>query len=324
TYFYHPDHLGSTSLVTNSYGEITQNISYIPYGEVFVEESAGGWQSPYYFNAKELDEETGLYYYGSRYLDPAGARWLSADPMLEKYVGMSPYNYCAGNPVGLVDPTGMELTESCEEEVIKIEKVISNHISDINKRIEEYNNSLRDEKEEKKQNEIKNNISKLQNDRAKFEAVQAEIDVLRKSDQLYDFRWEYLSSWSQNVNLKGFVGYDQEKGMFVIGLSKSVYNTLDELASFAHELKHAYQFDIGNLSFYKDHNNTVTTIPGSLYDYTDEVESHNRGKMFGFQMSPYRDMYKGLVKENKSFQNLSEMEKGQLKRRNIYHAKQNP
>ena len=106
TYFYHPDHLGSTSLVTNSYGEITQNISYIPYGEIFVEETAGGWQSPYYFNAKELDEETGLYYYGARYLDPAGARWLSADPMLEKYMGMSPYNYCAGNPVKLVDPDG--------------------------------------------------------------------------------------------------------------------------------------------------------------------------------------------------------------------------
>ena len=105
-YFYHPDHLGSTSLVTNSYGEITQNISYIPYGEIFVEETAGGWQSPYYFNAKELDEETGLYYYGARYLDPAGARWLSADPMLEKYVGMTPYNYCAGNPVRLVDPDG--------------------------------------------------------------------------------------------------------------------------------------------------------------------------------------------------------------------------
>ena len=110
-YFYHPDHLGSTSLVTNSYGEITQNISYIPYGEIFVEETAGGWQSPYYFNAKELDEETGLYYYGARYLDPAGARWLSADPMLEKYVGMSPYNYCAGNPVKLVDPSGRELLE---------------------------------------------------------------------------------------------------------------------------------------------------------------------------------------------------------------------
>ena len=106
TYFYHPDHLGSTSLVTNSYGEITQNISYIPYGEIFVEETAGGWQSPYYFNAKELDEETGLYYYGARFLDPAGARWISVDPLFEKYMGMSPYNYCAGNPVNIIDMNG--------------------------------------------------------------------------------------------------------------------------------------------------------------------------------------------------------------------------
>ena len=88
--------------------KISRSTSYIPYGEVFVEESAAGWQSPYYFNAKELDEETGLYYYGARYLDPTEARWMSVDPMFEKYVGMSPYNYCAGNPVKLVDPDGRE------------------------------------------------------------------------------------------------------------------------------------------------------------------------------------------------------------------------
>ncbi|MBP3717500.1 MAG: hypothetical protein J6I79_08405 [Paludibacteraceae bacterium] len=105
-YFYHPDHLGSTAMVTNEDGHITQNVVYIPYGEVFVEERNGSWTSSYLFNAKELDEETGLYYYGARYLDPPGARWLSVDPMWEKYMGMSPYNYCAGNPVKLVDPDG--------------------------------------------------------------------------------------------------------------------------------------------------------------------------------------------------------------------------
>ncbi|MBP5454890.1 MAG: hypothetical protein J6Y37_00125, partial [Paludibacteraceae bacterium] len=107
-YFYHPDHLGSTSMVTNIDGEITQNVVYIPYGEVFVEERNGTWASPYLFNAKELDEETGLYYYGARYLDPNSTRWLSVDPMWEKYVGMTPYNYCAGNPVIYVDPDGKE------------------------------------------------------------------------------------------------------------------------------------------------------------------------------------------------------------------------
>ncbi len=72
-----------------------------------MEESSAGWQSPFYFNSKELDEETGLYYYGARYLNPTEERWLSVDPMFEKYVGMSPYNYCAGNPVKLVDVDGM-------------------------------------------------------------------------------------------------------------------------------------------------------------------------------------------------------------------------
>ncbi|MEE3486276.1 MAG: RHS repeat-associated core domain-containing protein, partial [Bacteroidales bacterium] len=85
---------------------VTQNVAYIPYGEVFVEQRNGTWNTPYLFNAKELDEETGLYYYGARYLDPTGTRWLSVDPLFEKYVGMTPYGYCMGNPVGLVDVDG--------------------------------------------------------------------------------------------------------------------------------------------------------------------------------------------------------------------------
>ncbi len=105
-FFCHPDHLGSTSMVTDAEGYITQNVSYIPYGEVFVEERNGVWNTPYLFNAKELDEETGMYYYGARYLNPKDTRWISVDPLFEKYVGMSPYGYCAGNPVGLVDPDG--------------------------------------------------------------------------------------------------------------------------------------------------------------------------------------------------------------------------
>ena len=61
----------------------------------------------YKFNAKELDEETGNYYYGARYYDPKWSVWLSVDPMAEKYPGWSPYNYTLQNPVRYVDPTGM-------------------------------------------------------------------------------------------------------------------------------------------------------------------------------------------------------------------------
>ncbi len=87
---------------------------YIPFGEVFVEERNGSWTSPYLFNAKELDEETGLYYYGARYLNPSIALWLSTDPLQGKYPGMSPYNYCAGNPVKLVDPDGKKAINGYE------------------------------------------------------------------------------------------------------------------------------------------------------------------------------------------------------------------
>ena len=103
-FFYHPDHLGSTSYVTDADGNIAQHVEYIPYGEVFVEERNSQFSTNFLFNAKELDNETGLYYYGARYLDPTGAMWLSVDPVF--HAGTSPYAYCLGNPVKLVDPDG--------------------------------------------------------------------------------------------------------------------------------------------------------------------------------------------------------------------------
>jgi len=60
------------------------------------------------FGRKELDQETGWYYYGARYYDPAVSQWLSIDPLTEKYPGISPYNYTADNPVMLVDPDGRD------------------------------------------------------------------------------------------------------------------------------------------------------------------------------------------------------------------------
>ncbi|MBO9583460.1 MAG: hypothetical protein J7574_04805 [Flavobacterium sp.] len=62
-----PDHLGSTSYITNLDGEVVQHIEYVPFGEGFLEEKNAKWNTPYLFTSKELDKETGLYYYGARY-----------------------------------------------------------------------------------------------------------------------------------------------------------------------------------------------------------------------------------------------------------------
>ena len=63
------------------------------------------------FSAKEKDSETGLSYFGSRYYSSDLSIWLSVDPMSDKYPSLSPYVYCADNPVRLVDPEGEDIWE---------------------------------------------------------------------------------------------------------------------------------------------------------------------------------------------------------------------
>jgi len=83
-------------------------VEYVPFGEVFIEERDNEtWSTPYKFNGKELDEETGLYYYGARYYDPRVSLWLGVDPLAEKYPNVGGYVYCVENPVRYSDPTGM-------------------------------------------------------------------------------------------------------------------------------------------------------------------------------------------------------------------------
>ena len=71
--------------------------------------------SSHTFSAKEKDVETGLSYFGARYYSSDLSIWLSVDPMSDKYPSLSPYVYCADNPVRLVDPNGCELWKPDEE-----------------------------------------------------------------------------------------------------------------------------------------------------------------------------------------------------------------
>ena len=121
-YYYHSDHLGSASLISDYKGDEYQRIEYTPYGESWVEktQNVGLEYLPYKFTSKELDEETGLYYYGARYLDPKYSRWLSTDPVLGDYVSknsrgqggifntlnLSLYHYGNNNPIRYTDPSG--------------------------------------------------------------------------------------------------------------------------------------------------------------------------------------------------------------------------
>ena len=108
-FYYHPDHLGSSSYITNLDGEVVQHIEYVPFGEVFVEERNNIWNTPYLFNAKEFDEETGLYYYGARYYEPRLGLWISCDPEEENYPTFNSYCYTANNPIRYIDTDGEKI-----------------------------------------------------------------------------------------------------------------------------------------------------------------------------------------------------------------------
>jgi RHS repeat-associated protein len=113
-YFYHPDHLGNTSYVTDAGGEVYQHLEYFAFGETFVDEHSNTDAIPYLFNGKELDEETGLYYFGVRYYDPRTSIWQSVDPLGDVMPGWSPYRGFNDNPVKYTDPRGAKEYESAE------------------------------------------------------------------------------------------------------------------------------------------------------------------------------------------------------------------
>ena len=74
-----------------------------------MEERTGTKYTPYLYNAKELDEETGLYYYHARYYDPRISMFYGVDPHAENYLPVSPYAYVANNPILFIDPDGRDI-----------------------------------------------------------------------------------------------------------------------------------------------------------------------------------------------------------------------
>ena len=111
-HFYLTDYLGNVSTVADATGNLVQQNRYYPFGLPTAETGNSEQdKQPYKYNGKELDRTNGLnwYDYGARMYDPALCRFLTMDPLAEKYYGISPYAYCLNNPVRFVDPDGMQV-----------------------------------------------------------------------------------------------------------------------------------------------------------------------------------------------------------------------
>jgi RHS repeat-associated protein len=107
--YYHQDHLGSATVVSDAAGALVEESSFYPSGATRHEELVRAIETHYGFSQKERDDESGLQYFGERYTHPALGRWISPDPLGEKGGSQNPYAYVDNNPIKLVDPDGAEI-----------------------------------------------------------------------------------------------------------------------------------------------------------------------------------------------------------------------
>lgn len=119
--YYHPDHLGSSSLATDGSGTVVEEIQYYPFGRLRHEERLG-LESEYKYTDKELDKDTGLMYYEARYYDAVIGRFLSVDPLFVEVDGVGEervkgllgnplkenlYAYVKNSPINYIDKLGL-------------------------------------------------------------------------------------------------------------------------------------------------------------------------------------------------------------------------
>lgn len=237
-FYYRRDHLGSNVAVWDATADSTvQRTLYYASG-LPMRESKGQEVQTRKYNGKEYHEIYGLneYDYGFRGYYATIGRLSIIDPLAEKYPHISPYAYCANNPILFIDPNGKEIREEDKEEWEKRKKEIQQRYEDLKILIDR--ESINDEDSQERLSTLKNTIKTM--------------DKLEQSSQMYGL--------SLVKNGESYLSFDIEKEIIMINF--------DMTATFVHEVTHAGQFESGELGFKRQ------TGEPLAYDTYDEVAAY--------------------------------------------------
>lgn len=232
----------------------------------------------------------------------------SVDPLAGGTSHLSPYVFCAANPIQYIDLTGCVFTKPAERLIKPFEEEIERRINDANTSIiKALKNISSASISDRERNKAIATIEKAKDTIKEMSEIKAEIAELRNSSQYYHI----IVDTSNKVNLQNpYQLYDRD--LISVGPSGEVSMVIHKkgkrgFGSLAHELKHAYQFENGLLSLNGERDGTP------LYDLHDEIEAFDRGMMFGQRRDTnIRKVYKGLqegpidVTNSSLLQNLDE------------------
>ena len=286
------DYQGNVRAVLDQNHNVVERNDYYPYGGLI---NASDTQlQPYKYSSKELDRENGLDLYDSqaRWYDSMLPGTTTQDPLAEKYYSISPYTWCAGNPVKLIDPDGNIIEDP--------DGFINNQLKYYQEQYNSINNILSENPD------LDENIKSAFKRCAEFYCVKIQaIEELHKSDQVYRIEL------SDEVEVgSAYTNYDVNSGKIVTKINIDTKNTLGLVA---HENDHWIQFENGEISY-----NYKTGDAGFLYDMQDEINAFNSQSIVenGIYFIVY-DNKKNKIKNYKQYKSDIKKAKKQ-KKNNIY------
>ncbi len=297
--FFVTDHLGSVRGVSDSDGHLLFRTDYYPYGAEYgydmgspsvsgtdqgAGQETGGDEAanqPYRYNGKEDQGFAGVPVldYGARLYSVVTGRWLSQDPLGEEYYWVSPYVYCAGNPVDFVDVEGMIFTQESYELLQVLWDTIQK-MRDRNERaIERHQAKLYESgiSKGKERRQIKK-IAKLMSRNSALDEVLVEVDEMASSSQTYNLIQSDI--YNHDGDFVGNTMYNSVTGAIDMFVPQK-----GGVVLLAHELMHGYQFESGKINF------GLSSDP--FYDKSDERDAYARGAMFGtsiYEPNAYRQL----------------------------------
>lgn len=244
------DHGNFLPLGEKNDGKETRD-NYYPFGAVAQSyQRENSLDNKFLYQGKERITDLGMdeYDFGPRRYDGWRGQTTTQDPHAEKFYSMSPYSWCANNPVRYVDPTGMEV-EDPDKIYAKQKKQVTDNLAALKGYL--------------KQDGLSEGLTKAINGLIGIhETALNEMSALEKSDQVYTV----FSAGGK----EGGVSYDMQSQKVKIGIGKEDGGSVELVG---HELKHAYQFETGQVSLRADNSGY-----GSLYDLGDETAAYNRGR----------------------------------------------